>query len=90
LKGEDFMKKFCNTDLDEQETIIHIDYFNKQVNAYTSRKSIYERLCRKIGKPQETYCTKNKISGAKWIISFSDKKIISSLLSRPTLIGNIK
>ena len=84
------MKNFCNTDLDEQETIIHIDYFHKHVNAYTSKKSIYERLCRKIGNPQETYYTKNKITGAKWIISFSDRKTITSLLSRPTLIGNIK
>ena len=56
------MKNFCNTDLDEQETIIHIDYFHKHVNAYTSKKSIYERLCRKIGNPQETYYTKNKIT----------------------------
>ena len=84
------MKKFCNTDLDEQETIIHIDYFNKKVNAYTSRKSIYERLCRKIGKPQETYSVINKISGARWNISFSDRKTLTLLLSRPTLIGNIK
>jgi len=84
------MKSFYNTDLDEQETIIHIDYLNSTVNAYTSRKSIYERLYRKIGKPHETFWIKNKITGAKWIIPFSNKKTISSILSRPTLIGNIK
>ena len=84
------MKSFNNTDLTEQETIINIDYFESNVKAYTSRKSIYERLCRKIGKPQEIYYTKNKITGAKWCVPFSDKKTISSLLSRPTLIGNIK
>lgn len=84
------MKSFNNTDLTEQETIINIDYFESTVKAYTSRKSIYDRLCRKIGEPQETYYTKNKIMGAKWNIPFSDKKRISAILSRPTLIGNIK
>lgn len=84
------MRDFYNTDLEEQETVINIDYFESIVKIYTSRKSIYERLCRKIGTPQNIYSTKNKITGAKWQVPFSDKKTISALLSRPTLIGNIK
>lgn len=84
------MKSFYNTDLKEQETVINIDYYESTVKAYTSKKSIYDRLCRKIGEPQEIFYTKGKISGAKWQVSFSDKKFISAILSRPTLIGNIK
>lgn len=84
------MDSFYNTDIEEQETNINIDYFESSVKVYTSRKAIYERLYKKIGEPKEIYYTKKKITGAKWIIPFSNKKTISSLLSRPTLIGNMK
>lgn len=84
------MDNFYNTDIEEQETVIIIDYFESKLKVYTSRKSIYKKICRKIGEPKEVYYTKEKISGAKWDISFSDKKTISAVLSRPTLIANIK
>ncbi len=82
--------KFYNTDYDEQETIINIDYYKKEVSLYTSRKAVHERIIKKIGKPTKQYYTDKKISGANWIIPFSDKKSITSILSRPTLIGSIK
>lgn len=84
------MENFYNTAIEEQETVIIIDYFESKLKVYTSRKSIYKKICRKIGEPNETYYTNGKISGAKWDIPFSDKKTISAVLSRPTLIANIK
>lgn len=81
---------FYNTVPEEQETIINVDYAGSKVSIYTSKKSIYERISKKIGQPKNTYYTDKKISGANWIIPFSDKKSITSILSRPTLIGNIK
>lgn len=83
-------EKFYNTDYEEQETNINIDYSNSEVSIYTSRKSVYLRLLDKLGTPKEIFYTDKKISGALWKISFWDKKIVSSALSRPLLIGNIK
>lgn len=82
--------KFYNTNPEEQETVINIDYYESKVNIYTSKKSIYERVLRKIGKPTKVYYLNKTICGANWTIPFSDKKSITSILSRPTLIGNIK
>lgn len=81
---------FYNTDYEEQETVINIDYFTSKFSVYTSRKSIYNRLLNKLGNPSKTYYTEKKISGANWIIPFSDRKKISTILSRPTLVGDIK
>ena len=47
------MDNFYNTDLTEQETTINIDYSTSNVNIYTSRKSIYKRLIKKIGEPRK-------------------------------------
>ncbi len=41
------MAKFYNTGMEEQETIINIDYFSKTVNLYTSRNAQYNRLYKK-------------------------------------------
>lgn len=82
--------KFYNTDYEEQESIINIDYCKKQLYLYTSRRTVYERIVKKLGNPTTKYYTNKKISGANWIIPFSDKKSITTILSRPTLIGNMK
>lgn len=84
------MNKFYNTDYEEQETIVNIDYYNKAVLLYTSRRAVYERIVKKIGEPTKKYYTDKKINGANWIILFENKKEITSILSRPTLIGNMK
>lgn len=81
---------FYNTNYEEQETNINIDYSNSKVYLYTSRKTTFERIQNKLGKPLNTYYVKNKIVGGKWEISFTDKKKLSSIFSRPLLIGNIK
>lgn len=84
------MNKFYNTIPEEQETIINIDYYGRTVNLYTCQKIVYERLLKKIGQPKKIFYTKEKISGANWEIPFEDKKRITQILSRPTLIGQRK
>lgn len=82
--------KFYNTEYEEQESIINIDYCKKQLCLYTSRKAVYDRIIKKLGNPTTKYYTDKKISGATWYIPFENKKDITSILSRPTLIGNMK
>ena len=82
--------KYYNTNLEEQETIINIDYFEKTLYIYSSRKSIIERLKRKLGNPNKEYLTKNLLSGASWKISFQDNKKIRVALSKVILIGQMK
>lgn len=57
---------------------------------YTSRRQVYERLKEKLGEPTDIYYIKEKISGARWNIPFSDKKRINAVLSRPTIIGQVQ
>ncbi len=84
------MQQFTNTIVDEQETIIGIDYGASVVNVYTSQKVVYQRLVKKLGQPKNIGYIKNKIVSGSWVIPFSDKKKITSALSRPSLIGNKK
>ena len=84
------MNKYYNTDVEEQETIINIDYAGSIVSVYTNQNTIYKRLYEKIGEPTKTFYIKNKISGARWNVPFEDKKTINLILSRPTLIGRKK
>ena len=88
--GEIMNEQFYNTAYEEQETIINIDYAGSKVFVYISRRGIYEKIKKKIGKPTKKHITQNKISGATWEIPFEEKKKISTVLSRPLLIGNIK
>ena len=82
--------KYYKTQLEEQESLINIDYFAKQVRVYSCRKSVLERLYKKLGEPTKTYYIKKEITGAYWDINFEDKKKISTAFSRPLLIGQMK
>ena len=81
------MTQFANTSSDEQETIINIDYSASVVYVYTSQRTVYQRLVKKLGQPQNIGYIKDKIVSGSWKISFKDKKTITQVLSRPTLIG---
>lgn len=89
-RGRTISKKYYDTIPEEQETIINIDYGNSEVNCYCSRKLQMERLMEKLGEPTKIFYVKKKITGASWVIPFKDKKRISTLLSRPVLIGQLK
>lgn len=75
--------------MEEQETLVNISYANHYTDVYTSRKSVYFRLLGKLGEPTKKFYLQNKVSGASWIIPFSDKQRTNYALSRPLLIGNI-
>ena len=76
--------------MEEQETIINIDYYAKEVIVYTCRKNVYDRIVEKLGEPKIKHYVGKKISGATWKIPFRDKITINKILSRPLLIGNLK
>ena len=79
-----------NTNYEEQETTILIDYAGSMVSVYTSRKMTFNKLKSKLGNPTKVYYVKKKISGGTWEIPFSEKKKITTALSRPLLIGCVK
>lgn len=83
-------QELYNTSLEEQETQVNIDYYKRNTQVYTSNKTIYKRIQNKIGEPNKIHTINGKITGGFWIIPFSYKKNLTSILSRPLLIGNRK
>ena len=79
--------KFNKTNSEEKETQINIDYSEKEVIIYTSNRDILLKIKNKIGEPSRVFTLKGLISGAEWRIPFYDKRTITSILSRPLLIG---
>ena len=82
--------KFYNTIPEEQETTINIDYYNKILNIYSSRKSVIQRLQNKLGEPAKTYYINKEVTGANWDIPFAEKKKMNFALSKTIIIGQIK
>lgn len=82
--------KYYNTIPEEQETVINIDYFERVLSIYSSRKSVIQRLWDKLGEPNKLNYIQKALTGAIWEIKFEDKKRINIALSRPLLIGQIK
>ena len=71
---------------DEQETIINIDYCEKTINVYTSRKQVWERLKKKIGEPTDKYVSNGKIYAVNYKRNLFDKDV-AKFLSKMLLIG---
>ena len=71
---------------DEQETLINIDYYEKTINVYTSRKQVAERLKKKIGEPTDKYISNNKVYAVNYKRNLYDKDV-SKFLSKMLLIG---
>ena len=78
------------TNYEEQETQINIDYAGSMISIYTSRRMTFNKLQSKLGEPSHIYYLKKKISGASWNIPFCEKRKITTVLSRPLLIGSVK
>ena len=74
---------------DEQETIMNIDYFEKTINVYTTRKSVGERLKKKIGEPAIVYKNNEKIYAVEYKKNLFDKDV-SKLFSKLLLVGSFK
>ena len=71
---------------DEQETLINIDYCEKTINVYTSRKQVGERLKKKIGEPTDKYVSNGKIYAVNYKRNLFDKDV-AKFLSKMLLIG---
>ena len=78
------------TNYEEQETQINIDYAGGVISIYTSRRMTYNKIKSKLGEPSHIYYLKKGISGASWKIPFSEKRKITTVLSRTLLIGSVK
>ena len=74
---------------DEQETIINIDYCEKTINVYTSRKQVGERLKKKIGDPTDKYVSNGKIYAVNYKRNLFDKDV-AKFLSKMLLIGSFR
>lgn len=72
---------------EEQETLINIDYEEKKVKVYTSRKSVARRLIKRLGEPKEYLKNKDKIYGIDYEFNFDDEKV-SKVVAKSVFIGN--
>ena len=74
---------------DEQETLINVDYFEKTLNFYTSRKSVAERLRKKVGEPTKVDMKNGKISGVTYVRNLHDEDI-KKFLSVSSIVGGFR
>jgi len=74
---------------DEQETTINVDYEERTLVLYTTRKSVANKLIKRVGEPTKIYKTDNKVSGVEYKKRLSDKNI-KAFLSVSTIIGGFK
>ena len=77
------------TPLDEQETIISVDYYEKKITVYTSRKSVGVRLVRKLGDPTKVYEHDGKISAVEYTRNLFDKDV-AKFFSKMLIIGSFR
>ena len=74
---------------DEQETLINIDYCEKTINIYTSRKQVGERLKKKIGEPTDKYISNGKIYAVNYKRNLFHQDV-AKFLSKMLLIGDFR
>ena len=77
------------TPLDEQETIINVDYYEKKITVYTSRKSVGVRMIRKLGEPTKIYEHDGKISAVEYTRNLFDKDV-AKFFSKMLIIGGFR
>ena len=71
---------------DEQETFLTIDYYEKTIEVYTSRKSVADRLLKKVGEPTQKYECDGRIYAVCYKRNLFDKDV-SKFFSKMLLIG---
>lgn len=82
-------QKWQKIDRNEQESIMILDYEQKEISFYTSREAVYKRILKILGNPTKTFYTKSLITGVNWTLSFDDKKA-TKLFSKKLLIRKLK
>lgn len=71
---------------DEQETIINIDYCEKIIKVYTTRKSVADRLLKKVGKPTKIYESDNRVYAVVYEKNLFDKDV-AKFFSKMLMVG---
>ena len=71
---------------EEQETMINIDYQERILKFYTNRKSVANKLEKKVGKPTKIDTTNGKISGVYYVRNLTDDDI-RPFLSKTITVG---
>lgn len=71
---------------EEQETIINIDYCEKIIKVYTTRKSVADRLLKKIGEPTKTYNNDDRIYAVVYERNLFDKDV-AKFFSKMLMVG---
>ena len=79
------MIRYYNTNIQEQETYIQIDYYSSVFTIYTTKKELYKELTKKLGKAQKIGYIKQKIVSGTWYMPFDEKQKITNVLSRKLL-----
>lgn len=74
---------------DEQETIINVDYCEKTISIYTTRKATADRLLKKVGEPTKTDLHNGSIYAVTYIRSIFDKDV-AKFFSKGLIIGTFK
>lgn len=82
-------KKFEIVPLDEQECLINVDYYERKITVYTSRKSVAVRLMRKLGEPTKIYEHDGKISAVEYTRNLFDKDV-AKFFSKMLIIGSFR
>lgn len=72
--------------LDEQKTLLDIDYHERKITVYTNRKSVGNRLKKKVGEPTKIYEEQGKIVAVEYTRSLLDKDT-PRFFSKMLLIG---
>ena len=83
-------EKFCPTCNEETETHIWVKFCLGQVIVETNKKATYDRLLKKLGKPNKKQYVKEKLVGAIWKVNFEDKEKVRQILSKTNIIGQAK
>lgn len=81
--------KWESIPIEEQETIMNIDYYEKTITIYTSRRSVSERLTKKIGEPYKVNTNGKKITSVEYKGKLSDKEI-NKYFSKMLLVGTFR
>ena len=74
---------------EEQETIIHIDYYERTIMFYTTRKSVATKMEKKIGKADRIYKMQDKKCAVEYKRKLSDKNI-KQFLSVANVVGGFR
>ena len=74
---------------EEQETLISIDYNEKTLTFYTTRKSVAKRIQNKVGKPTKTEYINGQISAVTYIRNLFDDDI-KKFMSISTIVGGFR